>query len=180
MKNEFVMTNTKYPKGIIVLHWLTAILFAVVFFLGITMEEYEFNEANINRYRAHALLGVAIMLLTIVRIFLKRKYKHQLPPEISYYNDLHKKFVHIVHSLIYFLLIFAPLIGFITIYQTGALTYDLGGEFPTGAEFNEGLLEVHEFAVFSLTGLIFIHIAGVVLYRINKGENLLKRMCMLL
>ena len=172
--------TNKYPKAMIVIHWLTVILFAVIFYVGITMEDYEFNEANMNRYRTHAILGVIVAVLTIIRYFIKKKNKDNLPPDIAYYSPMHEKMVKSVLSLMYPLLIIAPVVGFIMVYQTGAMAYDLGGEFPEGAKFNETLETIHKILVFILTGLIVMHIAGVIIYKLKTGENLMKRMCLLI
>ncbi len=170
----------KYPKAMIVIHWLTFILFAVIFYVGITMEDYEFNEANFNRYRTHAILGVIVAILTVIRLFIKKKNKDNLPEEIAYYSPAHEKMVKTVLGLIYLLLIVAPVVGFIMVYQTGAMAYDLGGEFPTGAKFDETLETVHKALVFILLGLIVVHVAGVIIYKLKTGENLIKRMCLLM
>ena len=170
----------KYPKALIILHWLTFILVVALFFIGLTMEEYEFNEANFNRYRTHALLGMLVMVLTIIRLIIKKKNKNNLPPEIEYYSNGHKLLVKTVEKLMYLILILAPITGFIMVYQTGALQYDLGGPFPEGAKFSETWEEIHKTLVFILGGLIGIHIAGVIVYKIKTGENLIKRMCLLL
>ena len=170
------MYSKKYPKSLILIHWLTFILLSIVFYIGTTLEDFEFNEQNINRYRAHAILGVSIALLTIIRIFIKRRNIDKLPPNISYYNSAHKTLVTIVNYLLYILLIFVPLIGFVMVYQTGALSYDLGGAFPTEAEFDENLEILHKFAVFTLLALIIIHVSGIILYKIKTGDNLINRM----
>jgi cytochrome b561 len=169
----------KYPKAMIVIHWLTFILLAVIFYIGMTLDDYEFNEVNMNRYRAHALLGMAVMLLTIVRVIVKRKNIDNLPVEISYYSEMHKTFVKIVQKLIYILLIVTPMVGFIMVYQTGALSYDLGGPFPEGARFDETLEIFHKVFVFSLLILVVIHVAGIFMYNIKNKDNLIKRMCLL-
>ncbi len=171
---------SKYPKAIILIHWLTVILFAIIFYVGTTFEDYEFSEVNMNRYRTHAILGVTVAILTIIRLIIKRKNKEKLPADITYYSPLHEKFVKTVLGLMYFLLIITPIVGFVMIYQTGALAYDLGGQFPEGTEFNETLENLHKILVFTLTGLIIIHIAGVILYKLKTGENLIKRMCLLI
>ena len=129
-----------------------------------------------NRYRVHAILGVSIAILTIFRIFIRRSNLDKLPPNITYYSSFHKTFVIIVHYLLYIFLIFTPLVGFVMVYQTGALSYDLGGDFPTGAEFDESLEILHKFAVFTLLSLIIIHVVGIVLYKIKTGDNLINRM----
>ena len=174
------MKPKKYPTSIIIIHWLTVILFALIFYIGITMEKYEFNEANMYRYRTHALLGMGMMILTLIRIIIKRRNIDNLPVEISYYSSMHRSFVNLVQWLIYLLLIFAPLVGFVMVYQTGALSYDLGGPFPEGAHFNEYLVKLHELLVFSLLALVIIHVTGVLMYNLKNKENLLKRMCLLL
>jgi len=171
---------SKYPKGLIIIHWLTFILLAIVFYIGTTFENYEFNEANMNRYRAHALLGMAIMILTFVRILIKRKNINNLPVEITYYSSAHRTLVNMSHRLIYLLLIFAPLVGFIMVYQTGALTYDLGGPFPEGAHFDDTLEVLHKVLVFALLALVIMHVGGVIMYSKKSGQNLIKRMCLLL
>ena len=170
------MYPKKYPKSLILIHWLTFILVTIVFYIGTTLEDFEFNEQNMNRYRLHAILGVSIAFLTIIRIFVRRHNLDNLPPKITYYSSFHKTFVTMVHYLIYIFLIFAPLVGFVMVYQTGALSYDLGGAFPTGAEFDENLEILHKFAVFTLLALIVIHIAGIILYKIKTGDNLINRM----
>ncbi len=170
------MYPKKYPKSMIMIHWLTLILFVAVFYVGTTLEDFEFNEQNMNRYRLHAFLGISIAFLTLIRIFVRRHNLDNLPPHISFYSSFHKTFYTIVHYLIYIFLIFTPMVGFVMVYQTGALSYDLGGPFPTGAEFDENLEIIHKISVFTLLSLIVIHIAGVIIYKIKSGDNLLTRM----
>jgi len=42
----------------IAIHWLSVILLATVFIIGKGLEEFEFNEANMDQYRKHAILGI--------------------------------------------------------------------------------------------------------------------------
>jgi len=167
----------KYPKPMIALHWLTFVLLIVVFIFGKALEDYEFNAENFNHYRKHALLGMLILVLTIVRLIVKKKYKNSLPPEIAYYNEGHKKVVNTVNKLLYAFLIITPLIGFVMIFQTGAMQADLGGPFPEGAHFNETLEVLHKVAVFTLITLVVTHVAGVIMYKLKTGKNLVRRIC---
>ncbi len=170
------MPAKKYPKSLIVIHWLTLLLLIIVFLVGLSFDDYKFNEENMNRYRLHAILGMTILILTLIRIYIRRKNLDRLPPHITYYSKSHRIFVQLVISLMYVFLIFTPFVGFIMVYQTGALSYDLGGPFPVGAEFDENLEAVHKMAVFTLLALVVIHVAGVVMYKIKTGNNLLTRM----
>jgi len=170
----------KYPKAMIVIHWLTVLLIAFVFYKGTTLEDLEFTEVNMNTFRSHAVPGMLILILTLIRLFVKRKNKNNIPQEISYYSSAHKILVETVNRLIYALLILVPLIGFVMVYKTGAFQYDLGGPFPEGAEFCDTLQILHKISVFSLMGLIVLHVVGIVVYKFKKGENLLKRICIFL
>ena len=170
----------KYPKPLIAIHWLTVILLVIVFIKGKGLEDVEFNEANFNQYRAHALLGMAILILTVIRMFVKKAYKNSLPAAINYYSSSHKTLVNSIIKLLYVFLILTPLFGFIMIFQTGAMAADFGGAFPKDVHFNEILEVLHKGSVFILIVLSVLHIGGVILYKFKTGENLIKRMCMLL
>ncbi len=172
------MENKKYPKALILIHWLTFVLVMVEIILGIAMEEYSFDEANFSKYRTHAIIGIIISLLTIIRLFVRQT--GDLPPEIEYYSRGHRMLVTGVRHLIYTLLIIAPVVGFVMMYQAGVFDYLSGGEFPTGVEFNETLEEAHKFMVFALAGLVVVHVGGVMMYGEKTGKKLLRRMCHLM
>jgi cytochrome b561 len=175
------MSETKkYPKLMIILHWATVILVALEIYKGITMEDFEFNETNFHLYKSHALLGVIIMILTIIRFFVKRKNINNLPNEIEYYSAGHKTLVNTALNLIYFLLITTPIVGFVMVYQTGTMGYCSGGDFPVDVHFNETLESIHKFMFISLAALIVMHVGGVFMYIIKTKDNILKRMCMLI
>jgi cytochrome b561 len=133
----------KYPASIIVLHWLTVLLIAWVAFMGFGLEDYEFNAENFSRFRNHALMGMLILIITLIRLFLLRKHKDRLP-QLNYYSNFHKFTVNAVHTLMYLLLIFIPIAGFINVYQTGAFGFCFGKPFPEGAQLSETLHEIHE------------------------------------
>ena len=173
-------TTAKYPKAMIIIHWLTVILLIIVFIKGKALEGLDFNAENMNTFRTHAIPGMVILILTLIRLFVKRRNRNNVPKEIEYYGAVHKLMVNTVNKLIYILLILTPMIGFMMIYKTGVLAYDFGGAFPEGVHFNETLEVLHKVFVFSLLGMVLLHVAGVVIYRVKTGENLVKRMCMFL
>ena len=173
-------TPSKYPKAMIVMHWLTVVLLIFVFIKGQTVESLDFNAENMNTFRSHAIPGMLILILTLIRLFVKNKNKNNFPEDIKYFSSGHKLLVNTVNKLMYVLLIITPLIGFIMVYKTGALAYDFGGAFPDGASFNETLEVLHKVFVFTLLGVVALHILGVIIYKIKTGNNLLKRMCILL
>ncbi len=168
--------TAKYPKFFRFLHWITFILIVLLFISGLGLEEYTFNEENFFRYKRHALMGVSVLFITLIRWVYKYKNRDRFPQDIHYYSPMHKKIVNGIHFLMYVLMILAPAVGFYAIYQTGALAYDFGGPFPEGAEINHDIIEIHEFLVFTLGALILAHVGGVIMYKLKTGKNLIKRM----
>jgi cytochrome b561 len=172
------MKTQKYPHFMIALHWLTFILVVIVAYMGFQLENYEFNEANFSHFRTHALLGALIMIITLIRMYYKRKNLDKIP-QIDYYSEGHKKMVNGVHLLMYLLLILIPITGLINIYQTGTFGVCFGKTFPQGAQLSDSLHEIHESLVYFLFVLIAAHVGGVFVYMMKTKENLLKRMCIL-
>ena len=171
------MSTKKYPKTMIILHWLTVALVIIEIVIGKNLEHLDYTPENFNAFRAHAFIGMFILLITLYRMSYKRRHLNEIP-QIEYYSEGHKKLVNGIHFLMYILLIVIPLLGFYIIYKTGGLAYDLGGPFPS-VKPDESLVEIHETLVWTLVVLILAHVGGVMMYTMKKGENLLKRMCML-
>jgi len=171
------MSTKKYPKPLIIFHWLTVVLVISQIVIGKNLEKLDYTPENFNAYRLHAFLGMFLLLITLARMFYKRKHINEIPA-LRYYGPTHKILVNGVHMLMYILLIVIPLVGFYTIYQTGGLAYDLGGPFPS-VEPDKTLTELHEKLVLLLVTLIAAHVGGVLMYKLKTGENLLKRMCLL-
>lgn len=171
------MSTQKYPKTMIILHWLTVVLVAIEIIIGLNLTKLDYTPENFNAYRAHAFIGMFIMFITIYRMIYKRKHLNEIPP-LEYYSEAHKKLVNGIHLLMYILLIVIPALGFYIIYKTGGLKYDLGGPFPSTKP-DESLVEIHETLVWILLVLVAAHVGGIFMYYLKKGENLLKRMCLL-
>ncbi len=172
------MEAKKYPKPLIIMHWLTVLLLIVEAGVGLYMETLEFNEQNFNVYRLHAFTGVFILIITLFRFSYKVRHLQDLP-EIEYYSKGHEKLVKAVHGLMYLLLIIIPVVGLYSIYTIGGLQYDLGGPFPS-QEPPHNLVEIHENLVILLGILVLMHVGGVIMYAKKTGENPLRKICLLM
>ncbi|NPA42563.1 MAG: hypothetical protein GXO27_00845 [Chlorobi bacterium] len=172
----------KYPAFIIIAHWLTAVLLVINALLGFQLEEVAEHEGitpeTFGYFRTHALIGAAILVITLIRWFVKFKNRDRLP-ELEYYGDWHKKLVNGIHALIYLLLILVPLTGIINMYQAGVFGVCFGKPFPEEVYLSESLTEIHETLVKLLFALVAAHVAGVISYILKTKENILKRMCLL-
>ena len=169
------MSHTKYPKSIIIIHWLTLLIFVSAVILGLNLKVLEFNIQNRGYYRLKAAMGLSMILLTVVRIYIKRKNPYRRPPNIKYFNLFHRKFMKLIYYLIYFFLIFAPIMGIVLLYQSGALSYNFDNLPPEKIEFDHTLLLFHRFAILGLSVLILIHILNSILYVAVTKHNIWRR-----
>lgn len=99
------MKRKKHPNAIIIIHWLTVILFVVAIFLHPHPDELKLNAQHVKRFPPKIILGISILVLSIIRIILKRSYPDRHPPNIKFFKPFHKKVAKIVYYLIYILLL---------------------------------------------------------------------------
>ena len=59
VKNDL---NDKYSKGIIIIHWLSALLIISIFILGLSMDGLNVNN-KIELLKPHAVLGLLLFIL---------------------------------------------------------------------------------------------------------------------
>lgn len=165
----------KHPKSIIILHWVTFLLLIIAIFNKPEENELKLNSQDIESFYPQILFGASILLLTLVRIIIKRICPDRRPPNINYFNPAHKKIAKIVYYLIYVFLLFIPIVGLTIFYQINSLSNspDLITE-ETG--FYETLLIIHKFSLIIFSILIFIHVSYLLFYAIKTKENVLKRM----
>ena len=172
----------KYPASMIIAHWLTVILLIVNAYMGLKLEELEktrgLTPETFGNFKTHALIGALILLITLFRMFIKRKNAGRLP-QLQYYSEGHKKIVNTVHALMYLLLILIPIVGMLNMYQAGVFGVCFGKEFPENATLSHTLHEIHELLVKLLLVLVIAHVAGVIRYILKTKENIFKRMCLL-
>jgi cytochrome b561 len=102
----------KYHKSIITLHWLIAIIVFLLIGLGLNMVDIERGTPErAAYYNLHKSFGVTLLLLMIVRIYLRIKFKSpNLPSTISLFQQTIAKTSHFI---LYLSLVLMPLSGLI-------------------------------------------------------------------
>ncbi len=128
------------------------------FALGLTVDNFPkaYTGAIIN---LHALLGVAILVLTLVRLGWRLSHR---PPELDAASGrIIRLASKAVHGLLYALMVLVPLIGFPTLFYRGrGLDFGLlqiAPFLPRTPEIFRPLTDVHEIAAFALIGLAIAH-----------------------
>jgi len=91
-----------------VLHWLMAVLILAMLFIGVGMVA-SVSERHEWLLRIHKPLGIAILLLAVVRLAVR--LRHPPPPLPADLPMLQKLAAHASHWLLYALMIAMPLVG---------------------------------------------------------------------
>ena len=82
----------KYSNKLVTLHWLTVPLVIFSLVMGIlVLAELPNNAEKIKSLRVHMLVGFVIGLLTLIRIFVKKKHEPLEPLKID--NPVRKKLI---------------------------------------------------------------------------------------
>ena len=102
------MIRTTFSLPARVLHWTMAVLILAMLFIGVGMVA-TVSEKHSWLLAIHKPLGIAILLLAIVRLAVR--LRHPPPPLPADLPALQKLAAHLSHWLLYALMIAMPLIG---------------------------------------------------------------------
>lgn len=172
------MNKFALPRKVV--HWFSAMLFVAVIFVGFNMEE-----AGSQAVTAHLVLGLMLLLMTVARIALAKKYPR--PPYPAAIGAFNIRVAKTVQALMVVLLLLQPLLGLViynapqtvvteTEYKHGGREKFEKQETEYAADWAEALAEVHEANAWILMLLISLHVGGVAKHLLVNRQNLLSRM----
>ena len=165
--------SKKYSKAIIAIHWISAILILSLFPLGKYMEGLTESE-KMGLIKVHAILGVLVFILTLLRIFFF--FKHERPSDLKTGSKFNDKLAVWIHNLFYFLLIGICLSGIASMILGGYGDALSANSFEL-IKSREEIVPLKPHEVMSVFMMIFLalHVVGVIKHFILKKENTLKR-----
>ena len=175
------MTPARYAPSSRWLHWLTAVLVAVVIVFGIWIRYFEpASEAfKLRLYNIHESFGVIVFLLTLIRVV--NRWRHPPPPLPADTPAVIRLAAHTSHMALYALLLLMPVIGFLA---TNAWGFPLSvfGVLPLPVPFgkDEDLAKILSFlhwcGAITIILLIGAHLMGVIYHTFIRRDGLLHRM----
>jgi cytochrome b561 len=165
------------------LHWITAAAVVVMIPVGLTMS-YRGNVLDLwdgltnGLYSAHKLIGFLLLWLTAGRL-IYRLLRGQ-PPDEPTLERWHKVLSHLVHWLLYGLLLVVPLLGWIGVSLFPALTifdlFDLPALASPNEEAAKRVLGIHGTLALTLGALAAVHICAALYHRFIRRDGVLRRM----
>ncbi|MDC3253207.1 cytochrome b/b6 domain-containing protein [Crocinitomicaceae bacterium] len=173
MKNKKNDLTKKFSKTIRITHGFTALLILALFPMGKYMEGLEISE-KMGWIKAHAILGVLVLILTIMRTI--SFFKRERPAALKTGTMLNDKLAVWVHHLFYFLLFGIAISGLATMILGGYGTALKTGTLDAVQPHNEiAPLKSHGIMAVIMMVLLMMHVVGFLKHWILKKENTLKR-----
>ena len=175
----FLNSKERYGTIAIALHWITFLVMAAMFASVELHENYPKGDPMRGLLMAwHFQLGLAVLLLTIVRLVVKVKSADpEIKPALTHVQNLARKGAFLA---MYLILLVMPIAGFIGRTLAGKVTYFFGIPLPVLLAENKDLAE-NIFDVHSLIGntayfLIAAHVLAGLYHHYFQKDNTLLRM----
>ena len=161
------------------LHWLTVLLIAAEYTVGLTMPGIHRNTRVSTLIAIHLALGSGILLLIVLRIAWRSRHRPPPPPPLPRWQ----RYVAAgTHAALYAALVLTPLTGWATASAHGWPVRAFG-LLPLPAlvahppHVPPWFWEAHVFMVYwVLLTLIIVHIAAALYHRLIRRDSVLSRM----
>ncbi len=166
---------TQYSKRMVIVHWLSLALLIAAWLLGENLDEARHEGgASLAGYLAHALVGGAILLLTVARLSFRRK--DGVPAPMG--NTPADKLATLIQSGLYLVMLLLTISGMVIM-----VTSDVGKALLTGdatllpANFHGVFAhEMHEVLVTVLIAAVAVHLLGALKHKFIMKDGLMDRM----
>lgn len=172
----------RYSKGVVILHWVTALIMIYMLFLGEDLIKVprgtSLAESNAS---IHATLGASIFILTVIRVLWRAVTP--VPAQPAGVKTWEAWAAKAVHLGFYALLLGLPLTGWLALSDYGVERG--GGEsvmffnlFPamTAPNLGEGIGEIHEIGSKLGILLLALHVLGALKHQFMDRMPFLQRM----
>jgi cytochrome b561 len=166
-----------YDRMQIFLHWLIALLIFGLYVVGLSVDQFDKPDRPFI-INLHAVFGLALLLLVVVRIVWRVTQKS--PPLPASMGPLFQKAAAVGHGLLYLLMAAIPLVGLGAFVLRGRpLDFGLFQISPMGVEPNRDLAhqvtEIHGLLANILIALVVGHVLVALYHQFVLRDDLLAR-----
>jgi len=159
------------------LHWLMAVMIIAMLFIGIGMVS-TLKPAYLTLVSIHKPLGIAILILVIVRIVVRlRLGAPPLPSDVPVWQALAAKASHV---LLYGLMVAMPLIGWSMLSAGGYPVVVAGVHLPPIAPHDDVLHAIlrtaHTWLALLLFATVLLHLAAALFHALARRDGVFTSM----
>lgn len=163
----------QYSKRTAVTHWLIFLLFIAAFFLGHELDESKDAAQKLSMYPIHFLIGDAVLLLTLLRIYFRKKDGE---PAAANANPLLNKLAAATHMLMNITVIAVVISGVATVATSGVIEALKLADPALIPDFHKvPAKEFHELFIGVTLLLVMFHVAAALYHQFIVKDNLLRR-----
>ncbi|WP_047551087.1 cytochrome b [Methylotenera sp. G11] len=173
------MSNPRYPKAVVIIHWLTTGLILLGLTLIFIRDLIEGKPARLWMLSIHKFIGLLVPALLMLRVLFVIKYRKHFPDhELDLFSKVAAKTVHFA---LYLSLLVIPLLGWAQVSAKGQPVNFLGfihlpALVSEDMDMAETLADWHEWAAYILLALIFMHALAALWHHYFKKDNVLRAM----
>jgi cytochrome b561 len=161
-------------------HWITAFLIAAVLVMIEVRDLFDATTIRRQLLTLHMELGVTVLFFIFLRICQRLFFKIVPAPEVSI--PYSKLLSHLVHVILYLLLVFAPLLGLLAKQMRGDDVFWFGTLLPVlisddvGLPYAKTAKSIHEYLGNWLMYVALLHISAAIIHQWFFKDNLISRM----
>ena len=170
--------NQRYTTTAILLHWLMALGLIGTFAIGVYMPDLALSPTKLKLYSWHKWAGVTLFLLVLIRLGWRLLYP--APPLPATIPAVSRFMSHLMHWLLYALMIAIPLSGWLMSSAQGFQTSWFGvlplpDLLAKDAALGERLKDLHEVLNYILLGLVIAHTGAALKHHFIDRDDVLTR-----
>jgi len=163
----------QYSKRTAILHWLILLLVVAAFFLGHELDESKDAARKLSMLPLHALGGGLILLLTLVRIYVRKKDGEPAPANT---NALLNKLAAATHGLLNLSVIAVVISGMATVITSGVIAALKTSDPTLVPDFDKvGAFEFHQLFIGVMLLLVVFHTVAALYHQFIVGDSLIRR-----
>jgi cytochrome b561 len=168
---------TKYSRGFSIIHWLHALLIALVLVGGVlNLPDLPKSAQELAPFKMHMIMGFLVFLVLIIRVIMLKKEPDLEPLKMSATRE---KLVKLNHKLLYIFIALSAISGMATTKSANIGQVLIFGKDPTVYSGPDGITatfaQLHTIFVYILAALIVMHIVGVVSYALKGNKEVISR-----
>jgi cytochrome b561 len=161
------------------IHWLTAAIVLGLLIVGLIMTNMEKGALRGDLYWWHKSFGVAVLALIFLRILIK--VRKGVPAPVETLTRVQRIASASTHHLLYLLLVFVPLMGFIgSSACCGPISvfglFNIPNVISGGMETTKLIMPLHKYGSYLLAALIIAHIGASFLHLLLYKDGVMARM----
>jgi len=163
----------QYSIRTAVTHWLVFLLVVAALGLGLYLNASENTAEKLSLFPVHFLIGDTVLLLTLLRIYFRKKDGEPAPAN---QNPLLNKLATIVHQGLNISVMAVAISGMVTAVKSGVLKAMESHDPSLIPDFSKvEAKEFHELFIGITVALLVIHVAAAIYHQFIVKDNLMRR-----